>query len=310
MKKLFILLWVATLAQWANAQDEAVFTHHPFNQVLVNPAATGFDADHHNLFLNFRSAWANFPGTPKTYALSYNGPVFKQLGLGAMVLSENAAAITRYRAQLSYAFNYQIQDFKMALGLSTELHRLRIDRDELDNDVNDPDDELLLEGIDGIRAFDATAGLYGSYQDKVYFGAAFPNLVQGSDAITGKDDGGAFSSFVFQLGGRFAVNDYKIKLQPQVLIKRVRTVDLQTDINLIASFLKDQLITGLSYRGGTGNSLGIMLGTKYNSLRFLYSYDVYLEEFQQYNGGSHEITVNFEFNANEGKFDRTKKYRK
>ncbi len=212
------------MVQIAQAQDEAVFTHHPFNQTLVNPAASGFDAGHHNLFLNFRSAWSNFPGTPKTYALSYNGPVAKRLGLGAMIFSESAAAITRYRAQLSYAFNYSIQDLKMALGFSTELHRMRINNDELTNSVNDLEDETLMDAIDGKREFDATAGIFGSYKDRVYFGAAFPNLVRGSiDNINGEEDG-FLSSFLFQVGGRFDINDYKVKLQPQILIKKVSCI--------------------------------------------------------------------------------------
>lgn len=309
MKKIFILLLFVGMVQMAKAQDEAVFTHHAFNPTLINPAAAGFDAEHHNLFLNFRSAFTSFPGAPKSYALSYNGPVLKQIGLGAMVYSESIAGITRTRAQLSYAFNYSIEDVKVGLGLSTEMHRMRVDNDELSNPLNDVD-QVLMDATDGERAFDATAGIYAGYKDLVYVGAAFPNLVRKDlSDIAGKGDG-LLTAFAFTLGGRFDVNDYKVKLQPQILIKKVRTLDLQTDINLIASFLKEQLITGLSYRTGTGNSAGIMLGTKYSNLRFIYSYDVYLDDFQQYNGGSHEVTVNFEFGSGEGTFDRSKKYRK
>ncbi|MFT4663947.1 MAG: type IX secretion system PorP/SprF family membrane protein [Polaribacter sp.] len=309
MKNIFTLLLLVGMIQMAEAQDEAVFTHHAFNPTLVNPAAAGFDASEHNLFLNFRSAFSGFAGAPKNYALSYNGPVLKQIGLGAMIYSESIAGITHYRAQLSYAFNYSIEDVKVALGLSTEMHRMRIDNDELNNPLNDPD-EVLQDMIDGKRAFDATAGVYAGYKDKIYVGASFPSLVRSDlDDIAGKKEG-VFSTFVFLAGGCFDVNDYKVKIQPQILIKKVRTLDLQTDINLIASFLKEQLITGVSYRTGTGNSAGIMLGTKYSNLRFIYSYDVYLNDFQQYNGGSHEVTVNFEFGTGDGKFDRSKKYRK
>ena len=99
-------------------------------------------------------------------------------------------------------------------------------------------------------------------------------------------------------------------LETSVIFKRVRNVDPHVNINLIASFLKEQLITGLTVRSGTGSTLGFVLGTKYNTVRFIYSYDVYMDDFQQYNGGSHEITVGFAFNRGNGKFDRSKKYRK
>ncbi|HHS95660.1 MAG TPA: type IX secretion system membrane protein PorP/SprF, partial [Phaeodactylibacter sp.] len=258
----------------------------------------------------FRSAFTNFPGTPKSYALSYNGPVLKQIGLGAMLYSETIAGITKYRAQLSYAFNYSIDDIKMAVGFSTELHRMRIDNDVLRNPLTDGGDRLIDEAIDGARAFDASAGIHASFKDKVYVGAAFPNLVRRElSDIVGKSKG-AFTSFIFQVGGHFDINDYKVKLQPQVLVKRVRTLNLQTDVTLLASFLKEQLITGVNFRTGTGNSAGIILGTKYSSLRFVYSYDVYLGEFQQYNSGSHEVTVSFDLGTGDGKFDRSRKYRK
>jgi type IX secretion system PorP/SprF family membrane protein len=309
MKKIFILLLFVGMVQLVKAQEEAVFTQHAFNPTLVNPAAAGFDAAHHNLFLNFRSAFSSFPGAPKSYALSYNGPVLKQIGLGAMVYSESIAGITKYRAQASYAFNYSIQDVKVGLGLSTEMHRMRVDNDELNNTLNDPD-ELLQEATDGEKAFDVSAGIFAGYKDVVYGGLAFPSLVRKDLSDIGDKPDGLLTAFVATAGGRFNVSDYKVKLQPQILVKKVRTLKLQTDINLIASFLKEQLITGVSYRTGTGNSAGIMLGTKYSSLRFVYSYDVYMGDFQQYNGGSHEITVNFEFGTGDGKFDRSKKYRK
>jgi len=311
MKKLFILLFACLATHLATAQEEAIYTHHAFNPVLVNPAAAGFNDGYHNLFLNFRSAFTSFPGAPKTYALSYNGPVLKQLGLGAMLYSENIASVTRYRAQLNYAFRYQVQDLKMALGFSTEIHRMRVSNSVLNNELNDIDDDVLQMHLDSKRSFDASAGLYGSYKDMAFFGLALPNLVRGRiDGITGESTSGAFKSFILQAGGKFDVNDSKVKLMPTILLKKVRNVDFQTDVNLIASFLNEQLITGVIFRTGTGSSAGLMLGTKYSALRFIYSYDVYLDDFQQYSGGSHEITVNFEFNAGDGKFDRSKKYRK
>ena len=45
-------------------------------------------------------------------------------------------------------------------------------------------------------------------------------------------------------------------------------------------------------------------------MSLVYTYDVSLGDFQRYNGGSHELTINFAFSRAEGKFDRSKKYRK
>lgn len=311
MKKILVLIgFIAFISGSALAQEEAVFMHYIFNPTLINPAATGFDKEHHNVFINVRSAWTSFPETPKTYALSYNGPIGKRLGLGGMIYTENVAGLTRFRGQLSYAFQYQIQDFDMAFGMSTEWHNTTVDNSVTNSVLYDEGDERVLAAMEGQTEFDATIGLYGSYKDRIFFGLSSPGLVRGKlDQISGTGDGGPFQFLLANLGGKFELSDSKVKLMPSILVKKVRGVDFQTDVNLIASFLKDQLMTGLTYRAGTGGNLGIILGTKYNTLQFIYTYDVYMDEFQKYNGGSHEITINFEFNRGNGKYDRSMKYR-
>ncbi|MFT5384116.1 MAG: type IX secretion system PorP/SprF family membrane protein [Saprospiraceae bacterium] len=311
MKKTLILFaFIAYCCSSAIAQEEAVFMHYIFNPTLINPAATGFDKEHHDVFINVRSSWTNFPDAPKTYALSYNGPVGKRLGLGAMIYSENVAGLTRFRGQLSYAFQYQIKDFDMAFGMSTEWHRTSIDNSVTNSVLYEEGDERVLAAMDGETEFDATIGIYGGYKDRIFFGLSSPGLVRGKlDQISDTGDGGPFQYLLANLGGKFELAESKVKLMPSILVKKVRGVDFQTDVNLVASFLKDQLMTGLTYRAGTGGNLGIILGTKYNTLQFIYTYDVYMDDFQKYNGGSHEITINFQFNRGSGQYDRSLKYR-
>ncbi|MEM1320752.1 MAG: PorP/SprF family type IX secretion system membrane protein [Bacteroidota bacterium] len=314
MKKIVLLFSVLFVFKTLSAQEEGVFGHYLFNPVLINPGATGFDDEHHNVFMNIRSSWTNFPGTPKTYALSYNGPVGKRLGLGAMLYTENIASITFYRAQLSYSFRYEVEDVKLSAGFSTQFNSTRIDNSDIaDQTVFDQNDDLLMEAMDGDGVFDASLGFYGTIKDRYTFGFSLPNLVRARlDGIEGTDDDGPLSHFLINFGGRFDISDYKIKLEPSVLIKRVRSAPTQIDFNLVSSFLQERFITGLTYTTipDANGEFGVILGTKYNAVRFIYSYDVHLGDFQQYNGGSHEITINFEFARGAGKFDRSKKYRK
>jgi type IX secretion system PorP/SprF family membrane protein len=310
MKKIIILLLsVAYFSNTSIAQEEAVFMHYQFNPVLINPAATGFNPEYSDIFINIRSAWASFPDAPKTYALSYNGPIGNRLGLGGMIYSENVAALTRYRAQLSYSFRFQIKDVDMAFGLSTEWHRM-----QLSNTISNSDfyedyigDMSIEDAMTGTSEFDASVGLYGSYKRKIFFGIASPGLIR--NKLESETGGDLFKYYTVNVGGEFELNNSKVKLIPSLLVKKVRNVDFQYDLNLLATFLNEQLITGLTYRGGTGGNLGISLGTKYSALRIVYTYDVYMGDFQKYNGGSHEITINFRFNRVEGNYDRSAKYR-
>lgn len=311
MKKLIYLIAFLGFYATVQAQEEAVFVHYTINPMLINPGATGFDDAHHNLFMNLRASWTGFPGSPRNYSLNYNGPVGKSLGLGAMVFSENIASLTRTRAQLNYAIRFQAKDFKVSAGVSTEYHRLRLDNASLTNapvGLYDLSDTKLEELMDGQGNFDASLGVYGSYQDQIFFGISAPSLVRNRlDRIEGIEGD---INFLVNLGGKFAMPESKVILQPSILIKQVRYSPLLTDLNLLASFLSEQLITGVSYRAGSGGALGLTLGTKYNALRLLYSYDIFLDEFQSYNAGSHEISINFNFDRKGGSFDRSKKYRK
>ncbi|MEO1516656.1 MAG: PorP/SprF family type IX secretion system membrane protein [Bacteroidota bacterium] len=312
MKKIVLLSIICLALNYASAQEEAVLGHYLFNPVLINPGATGFDQTNHSIFMNIRSSYSSFPGAPRTYALSYNGAVGKRLGIGGMMYTENIASLTYYRGQLSFAFRYEANDLEMAAGFATQFNRVRIDdEDYLGNSIYDQDDEILAIYGDGERVFDASLGVYGSYKKNLIFGLSFPSLIRARlDEIEGQSSDGGLSHFTAFVGGDLAIDDYKIKLQPSILVKRLRAVPFQVDFNLLSSFLQDKLITGLKYTAGAGGNFGILLGTKYNAIRFIYSYDVYLGDFQQYNDGSHEITINFMLKRGDGKFDRSKKYRK
>jgi hypothetical protein len=52
------------------------------------------------------------------------------------------------------------------------------------------------------------------------------------------------------------------------------------------------------------------LGTQYSTLQIYYSYDIYFGDFQDYNSGTHEITLGIDIERKEGKFDRARKFRK
>lgn len=309
MKNLLILVAGIFLLQTASAQEEAIYRQYFLNPMLVNPATVGADREHHDLSMNLRTAFSSFPDSPKSYTLSYNGPIGKQVGVGAMIFSENIADITRFRAQAAYSMGVAVNDLKLRAGLSLEYERMSLSNSVIDSDLYDPGDRTVLDNIEGRRFFDTSLGLYGEYKD-VYFGYAAPNLIRTvTDEIEGLDDGGNFKFFILHAGGRFAINDNKVKLEPSIILRNIRTVDTHVDLSVLASFLNEQFITGALFRAGAGNSVGFLLGTKYNTLKFIYSYDILIDDFQRYNGGSHEITVGFEFGRKDGSFDRSRKYR-
>ncbi|MFK7775976.1 MAG: PorP/SprF family type IX secretion system membrane protein [Saprospiraceae bacterium] len=311
MKKLLLLIaCFSFLAINSNAQYEAIFSHYQVNKLLINPATAGFDQENHNLFMNVRNQWSGFTGAPESYSLSYNGPIGKSLGLGALVFTEKVAAFTRYRMQLSYAFRYDINQTKLGFGMSTEFNRTRLDNSILNDPLYDNGDQIIEDGVDGYRNFDASFGAYLELPEGTFFGLSMPNLINNKlDEIAGESSGGLFNYYLFNAGHRFAIDEKKITIEPSILIKKVRTVPFLMDLNVKAGFLDEKLIAGLTYRMGDGGALAFLVGTKYKSLQFYYSYDAFMGDFQQYNSGSHEITIAYKIKRKTGGFDRSKKYR-
>ncbi len=309
MKKIIIIFaFFAGFYNCINAQEEAIYSHYHLNPLLINPATAGFDEEYYHLFLNARSSWVAFPETPRTYSLSFNGPLTNNFGIGALLFTENLAALSRNRLQLSYSGRYNFtEDFKAAFGFSTEFHRTRITSNVVNNQLYEAGDDIIDEAIDGIRVFDVSVGVYGSYKENTYGGLTIPNLVRNKlDDINGDETGLYYIVFAVH---RFDPATTSFSLEPSFAVRKVRTVPFQIDFTLKAGFLDDRLMTGLTYRTGTGGDLAILIGTNYKNLQAYYTYDVYFDDFQTYNNGSHEFTVSYRFERKEGKFDRSKKFR-
>lgn len=310
MKKLILAFTLLLGFGYLSAQDEAIFTHYHLNPVLINPAAAGF-GDQHKVHMNARLQWTGFPGSPESYAISYNGRLGETFGFGAMIFNEEIASLSRSRVLLNYAFQFnRFEKFKLGIGFSTEFERNRIPSSVLNNPLYDEGDILLIETTEGRSFFDASFGAYGVYEKNTFFGLSFPNLIsQRIDNIgQGSTDDASFFNYYLLYGGHaFRVDDLDFVLEPSILIKKIRNTPFQVDFNAKAKFLDEKIVTGLQYRSGTGGAIGLILGTRINELRIYYSYDVSFQRFQRYNSGSHEITASFEFGGSNQ--DRSAKFR-
>lgn len=299
MKKLLTIALIAIGFQWATAQDEAVFTHYHINPILINPAHAGFTELHH-IQMNLRNQWAGFPGAPSTYMVNYNGPIGKTLGLGLNILSEEIAQISRVRFGLNYAFRFKADDLDFGIGFSTEFQSFSVANSVLSQPapIFESGDFLIQDAVDGQRTFDATLGFFGTYKENTFFGFSFPDLVSArlDDEANGDEtDGSSFRSYIFQLGNRFEFDGNDFTLTPSLLVRKLMDIPFQVDLNLLAGFVDDKVQAGLSYRSGVGGAVGLLLGTKLPPFSAYYSYDVSFQDFQQYNNGSHEVTVAFDF---------------
>jgi len=295
MKQLLYTIGIIlALATAAVAQEAGVFTQYYINPVLINPGATGFDNEH-EFILNYRNAWSGFEDSPRTFTLLYNGPVGERMGLGGQLLSDRVGKYRTFTGSANFAYKFGNDDFDFGAGVQAGFQQLRLDNLNDDNFI-DNSDVLLGEGLDGVTLFDASFGIYGEYDERLFFGLSFPNLVRTrvSTISSNYEDLNNEFNYILFAGYRFDVAEHDFKIEPSIAIKNIRRVPFSVDLNLKLSFLEEQLIGGITYSVGEINRFGLLIGTRVNRLRIYYSYDVGFGDFQQYNNGSHEITISYQ----------------
>ena len=142
---------------------------------------------------------------------------------------------------------------------------------------------------------DFNLGIY--YQSKRFFaGLSSKQLLENEYWWTTSDQGkNSFSRllrhFYLMTGAAFPVAD-RIVFRPSLLAKYVKNAPFQVDLNASMLF-SDFFWIGASFR--TQKALAFMTEFRIApKVRLGYSLDIYLNELQPYNYGSHEIRLGFD----------------
>lgn len=296
---LFLSFCVATTVngQVRLHSERGIFTQGHAHPILINPGATGFSGGQ-NLLVNYRNTWASFPGAPSSYTFSYDGAIGNRIGVGAQVLSDRFAAFETLKGSLSVSYGIESESNKFGAGLSLEYLQHQISRADATSALVAQNDQEILDRLDGSRFFDLSLGLYGEYQDKVIYGITLPSLVSAmlnefDSGTTGDKTIGAIG----HLGYRHRLPEYDIIIEPSVVFKYLMLTPTHADLNLKVDFLDEALTGGVSYSLGGEDRFGFLMGVNIENFGFYYSYNISFHDFQQYDNGSHEITLKYQIGS-------------
>ena len=295
MKKNILLLCLFCIAALSISAQERYFDErYTYTQaylypVVINPGATGFGDS--ELLFNYRNKWSTFPGTPKTLTLSYNGDLGNRLGFGGLLLSDTNGALETTKGQLSFAYTIDSPTNVVGFGLSTEFIQHKIGN--INNLVNLADN-IILDRLDGNSFFDVSIGVYGEYEGSFKYGLTLPALISSQVQDVGSVDTSSVSretGLIVHLGYEYDLPDSDVSIEPSIIVKKLMFVPTSVDLNLKGSFLNNKLTGGLTYTIGAEQRLGFLIGTEVRNLNIYYSYNVSSHDFQQYNNGSHDLTL-------------------
>lgn len=292
MKKI-ILVFILFCNVAAYAQQDALFTQYMFNKLLVNPAYAGSNEAFTIDMLN-RTQWVNVDGAPETFTISAHTALRnKNVGLGMYLFRDVLGPANNQGIMGTYAYRIYMGRGSLAFGLQFGLKYFDFDW----NAIKLKDADYLFDPQDVRRVTpDANFGVY--YQSTRFFvGVSSKQLLQNEYGhVTSKDGRTSFSRLTqhfYMMGGVAIALDDKIIFRPSAMTKYTPNAPLQLDLN--ASFLFGNVFwVGASYR--SANAITFLTEFKIaERLKLGYSYDMYLNELQPFNYGSHEIRLGFEF---------------
>lgn len=309
MRKTFLLsitalVVLAVSGGVALGQQRSLYSQFMFNRLAFNPAEAGAYS-YIPVHLSLRRQWAGIKEAPRVQNLSAHGYVGRGVGLGVNLFNQEAGP-TRFSG-LEFSSSYTIdfsavpgdRDHTLAFGLSAVLLQYVIDRDKLTTDI--PDDPLIQRFEESQLLPDANAGIL--YRNRNFFvGFAGMNLVQ-----TRRYQAPSRSAIFNQVQRTYYLNvGYKWDIsenfawQPSALFQTIEpllqlnlkkgdvAIPFQLDVNNLF-YWRNTLFAGFSYR--SQDAISGHLGFQRPAFRVAYSYDYATSDLNNYNHGSHEISL-------------------
>jgi type IX secretion system PorP/SprF family membrane protein len=289
MKKLLLVLLFCSVASYA--QQDAQFTQYMYNTININPAYAG-SRGNLSVFGLYRTQWVGLDGAPETSSFSVNTPLGNNVGLGVSLVNDKIGPTNENN--ISADFSYSIQTSataKLSFGIKGSANLFNLDPSKLKPE-NQGDSQF--QNFKNKFSPNIGAGIYW-HTDKAYVGVSVPNFIQAN-----RYDDNEVAIFKEQInyyliaGYVFDLDHYEtIKFKPALLTKIVEGSPLQVDAS--ANFMfNDKFVIGLAYRWSA--SVSALAGFQITDSLYLgYAYDRETTKLVNYNSGSHEIFLRFEF---------------
>lgn len=292
MKKIKIAyLVLATLfLNTIAGQQDPNYTQYIYTMNIINPAYAG-SKEYTSVGILGRTQWVGVEGAPRTFTFSMHSPIGKSLGVGISAVRNQIGPVKEDNlfADFSYTINTSEQG-RLAFGLKVGANFLNVrELTMLETDpLNVPVNQTLPNF--GVGTF--------YYTENYYLGLSVTNLQDARHLDTGSGIVSTASEEMhyFIAGGYVFDILYDYRLKPSMLIRATPGAPLSVDLGLNL-FIDENIELGLSH--SLDSSVSGMLAFRVNNdLRIGYSYDYTTNNFGNFNSGSHELMILFDFTGN------------
>jgi len=292
MKRTVFTLLITMLGLGAFAQQDALFSQYMFNKLIINPAYAG-SRDGLSMTLVGRRQWVGIEGAPQTLTFSIQSPLKNDnIGLGLYFYTDILGPYQASGAIGTFSYRLKLGRGHLAFGLQGGIKYNTFDITKIS--VPDESDAILTDGYSKKVIPDANFGIYYN-TNRFYVGLSSKHLFEEEYGyIKNTEDESVYGTLIrhfYAMAGVAIPLSDNLVLRPSTLIKYAKNAPVQVDVNA-SLLIKNVLWLGASYRSKRAVVLlaEIVIAER---LRIGYSYDIYLNEIQQYNKGSHEIMLEY-----------------
>ncbi len=294
----------------AQAQDPQ-YSQFYSNLLMLNPAFTGSGIGP-RIAMNYRSQWVGIAGNYKQFAFSYDQPVYflgSTNGLGINFNSDVAGEGNLAKLNMTVNYAYQVDltdDHALRFGINAGITQASIDFYKLRfPDQIDPRNGFVYPTNEPVGLWqqsrvqpDVSAGL-AYFNEYAWLGFTVNHITEPIErfsqgiALTG--DARLPRKYTVTGGLRIPVPSYrsrrKMSITPAFLYKMQGEFN-QIDVGLYVNV--EPMVFGVWYRHQ--DAIIGLIGVSYGPFSFGYSYDYTVSDLtQRISGGSHELSLNFEF---------------
>lgn len=313
---IFILLVVATAISVDAQQTQ--FSQFYSSPTLLSPSYAGM-TDGTRAVLNYRDQWPNVPGTFVTYAVALDHWLYRMnSGIGIVMFNDKAGdgdlSLTQFGVQYSYdiAINrfWHVRPGIYAKYAKRSLnYNALIFGDQIDSngDVNE-EGSIEVLNLDKTQYIDLASSVL-VYSEKYWAGLTADHLLRPNQSFTLEDARLQYKFSVFG-GTRIPIKQRRSRrIQESVTLSFLYKNQIDYDqLDLGAYYTNDPFTAGLWFRGlpvmsretkyENIDAIIVLVGYRMGDLSFGYSYDFTISRLMSSTGGSHELSLIYEFNKN------------
>jgi type IX secretion system PorP/SprF family membrane protein len=292
MKRILLFIPLFLLCFEASGQQDALFSQYMFNPFAINPAYAG-SRNSMSAVLLHRSQWVGISGAPNTQTFAVHSKIKESgIAVGGNFSHDKIGPSRNFFGALTGGYHVKMPVGHLSFAVRGGVYNSILDNDAITFD--NPNDQFQTSGKQSAFAPSFDFGAY-YYSNRFYAGLSVNHLTKHELNFAGfPTDASIFLKrhYMLNTGAVFLVNE-NIALKPSILFRYAEGAPPSLDVNFSMLFKQFWWI-GLSLRNL--NSLVIL--TEFNITDYLragYSFDLSLNELRNYNFGSHELFIGFDF---------------